>query len=76
MTKVTHQQFEFTSDLRVRHIPTDATFSTYRYPNSKDVAVKTVNAGRAGDRLEGDEEYALDEIMAVATELLRERQAQ
>ena len=76
MTKVTHEQFEFTSDLSVRHIPTDATFSTYRYPNSKDVAVKAFNAGRAGDRLEGDEEYALDEIMAVATELLRERQAQ
>lgn len=73
MTEVTREQFEFTSDASVRHIPTDATFSAYTYPDPKDVVVKCLNAKRAGDRLPNGDEYALDGLLAVATELLRER---
>ncbi len=76
MTEVTREQFEFTSETSVRHIPTDSTFSTYKYPDPKNVAVKLYNAGRAGDRLPSGEEYALHDLLAVANELLRERAAQ
>ena len=59
MTEVTREQFEFTSELKVRHKPTNATFSTYRFPDPKNVDPSIVNPGRAGDCLPNGEEYDL-----------------
>ena len=74
MNKATREQFEFMSDLEVRHIPTGATISTLPYKDPKDIAnTVTVNLGRAWETLPGGEEYSPAEIQALAITLLRER---
>lgn len=74
MNKVTPEQFEFMSDTSVRHKPTGATFSTYRYVDPENTAnTVTENLGRAGERLPNGEEYSAAETRAMAVKLLRER---
>ena len=58
MTEVKREQFEIISNVKVRHMPTGATFSTYRYQYpQEDVRDVTKNLGRAGEDLENGEEY-------------------
>lgn len=75
MTEVLRDQFEKLSDLQVRHIPTGATFSTYRYdkPSREKIGSSLmVNWGRAGDRLDNGDEYERDAVGSVAVDLLTE----
>jgi len=74
MNNVTREQFEFIDDIQVRHMPTGATFSTYRYVDPENAANTVIeNLGRAGERLPNGEEYSPAEIRAMAITLLRER---
>ena len=71
MNKVTREQFELMSDTEVRHKPTGATFSTYRYINPEDTANTVIEQlGRAGERLPNGEEYSAAEIRSMAIKLL------
>jgi hypothetical protein len=62
VTKVSRDQFEI-DGLVVRHMPTGARFSA-----GSDL----VHWGTAGTQLAGGEEYARDEVMVVALEILQE----
>jgi hypothetical protein len=75
MNEVKREQFEFLSDLEVRHVPTDARISTYRYENPDD-ACSTIHVNFGRDRLENGEEYTREDIKRVACDLLRERARQ
>lgn len=67
-------EFEFDGDLKVRHLPTGATFSTYRYDDPELVGSSiNENLARAGDRLANGDDYSPAEIRAIAVQLLRER---
>ncbi len=72
-TKPTRAQFVFLDDQEIRHEPTGAKFWTYVYPDPKDTKITSVNRGRCGEPLDGGEEYELDDVKALALELLRER---
>lgn len=75
MTKPTKDQFEFPDpeQLTVRHKPTGASFSSYRYEDPEQTNIHHLNWGKAGDVLESGEDYDRDEVIALADELLKER---
>ena len=74
MMEVKPEQFEIISNVKVRHMPTGATFSTYRYHDPQKVVRDiTKNLGRAGEVLENGEEYFPQEITEHAVALLREQ---
>jgi hypothetical protein len=75
MTDVTREQFETVTDAQVRHRPTGATISAYRYdePTRDKIAGDLkVNWGRAGDRLDNGDEYEREHVAHVAIDLLTE----
>ena len=76
-SKVSRDQFEFQSDLKVRHRPTGATVSTHRYHDpAESCSTITVNYGLAEEYLSNGHEFSRKEIKVVACRLLRERAVQ
>lgn len=74
MTNATRDQFEFLNDLKVRHGPTEAAFSTLRYEDpAHSCSQVTESMGRAGKRLASGDEYEAGEVWHLAIQLLRER---
>lgn len=73
LTKVHDDQFVFEGDLRVRHVPTDATVSTYKYDDPMDLCLSHTNNGRADECLDNGDEFSIDEIRNRAWKLLRHR---
>ena len=55
------------SDLVVRHEPTGATFSTYRYESIADVTIRAENRATAG---QGDQP-PIEDLRPVALDILR-----
>jgi hypothetical protein len=74
MTPVKREQYTVINDRKVRHSPTDATFSVYEYkdPIVDPCSTVRINWGRAGDVLASGEDYDRNEIGGMACDILRE----